>query len=90
MTTVLIILLAYPVANVVLTIIAGGMMSYMLRMEDDFIASLLFGPKTLKFVFYPIWIRSFGAIARLMFATIFAMFAATFRALMEEWYRRRY
>jgi len=87
MTTVLIIILAYPVANVVLTIIAGGMMSYMLRMEEDFIASILFGPKTLRFFFYPVWIPAFGAIARLMFATIFALFAATFRAMMEEWYR---
>ena len=72
MTTVLIILLAYPITNVVLNTIACGMMSYALRMEEDFIASFIFG-QTLKSVFYPLWIRPFGSIVRLTVATVVCM-----------------
>jgi len=73
MMTVLIILLAYPVANVVLNTLALGTMSYILRREEDFIQSFLYGPKTVKYTIYPFWIKAFGTTARLTVATVVCM-----------------
>lgn len=73
MTTVLIILLAYPIATVVLNILACAMMSYMLRQGEELIASLLFHGISLKMALYPVWIKAFCVIARLTFWTIVCM-----------------
>ena len=59
MTTVLIILLAYPIATVALNILACAMISFMLRRGDFFeklIASLLFHGISLKTALYPLWL----------------------------------
>jgi len=69
MTTVLIILLAYPIATVVLNILACAMMSFMLRRVDLFeelVASLLFHGISLKTALYPLWFRMLLASLPLM------------------------
>ncbi len=73
MTTVLIILLAYPLATVVLNILACAVMSYMLRQEDELIAAILFRGISLKLALYPLWFKSAGAIANLTFCTAVSM-----------------
>ncbi len=73
MMTVLIILLAYPVANVVLNTIACGMMCYIHRMEEDFIQATLYGQMSLKYVLHPYWIKAFYWMMRLTTATIVCM-----------------
>ena len=73
MTTALIILLAYPVATVVLNTLANAGMAYLLRNEDEFVYSLLFGGLPLKFVFYPYWIKAFFVVVHLTFWTAVSM-----------------
>ena len=73
MTTVLIVLLAYPVATVVLNAVAVAGMAYLWRKEGELVCAILFGGLPLKFVLYPYWIVALSAVARLAFWTAVVM-----------------
>ena len=73
MTTVLIVLLAYPVATVALNTVASAGMACLWRKEGEFVHALLFGGLPLKFVLYPYWITALSAVARLAFWTAVVM-----------------
>ena len=80
MTTVLIILLAYPVVTTALNLIGGLLTACVAHEEKKFFQVLWVTGPTVSLATSLIWIRAFGALAYFVYAKIFATFAAVFRA----------